>query len=132
MTSDTYSMGNSVNVRCEDLPPFIVKKIETILAKYVYGHFDGMTDCYEYTNYNENLPQVKFARLNNNRSNEMDAAIIRHIKGMYAGFEGLTMENMGNFFSHDWDIYGSQMVYQMFTGYRESFWDDILTRAKAA
>ena len=132
VTSDTYSMGNSVDVTCEDLPPFIAEKVRGIIAKYQMGKFNGMTDCYEFTNRNDNLPQVKYAGLNNRPSEAMNAAIFRHIKQTYHGLDGLTLDNMFNFFSNELDCYASQIVHQMFTGALPTFWESILERAKAA
>lgn len=130
VTSGGYS---KVNVRCLDLPPFIVKKIKTILAKYEYGHFDGMTDCYEVSNSNPDLPQVKFVFLNNSSSTEMDSAIIRFLSTRYSGFEGLTLENLHNFdYVKNHNCYASQMVSRLFHLEDSPFWEDILDRAKAA
>lgn len=44
--SKSFSMGNSVDVSWEFGPTS--KEVDIILEKYVEGHFDGMTDCYEY------------------------------------------------------------------------------------
>lgn len=44
--SKSFSMGNSVDVSWELGPTS--KEVDIILEKYVEGHFDGMTDCYEY------------------------------------------------------------------------------------
>lgn len=44
--SKSFSMGNSVDVSWEFGPTS--KEVDAILDKYVEGHFDGMTDCYEY------------------------------------------------------------------------------------
>lgn len=44
--SKSFSMGNSVDVSWELGPT--TKEVDAILDKYVEGHFDGMTDYYEY------------------------------------------------------------------------------------
>lgn len=44
--SKSFSMGNSVDVSWELGPTS--KEVDVILDKYVEGHFDGMTDYYEY------------------------------------------------------------------------------------
>jgi len=132
VTSDTYSMGNSVNVTCEDLPPFIAEKVRAVIGKYKMGRFNGTIDCYEYTNRNEDLPQVKFTELNNRPSADMTAAILLHIKKNYQGFDGLSLDNLGNFYSNDFDCYASEIVHKMFTGKMPTFWENILERIKAA
>lgn len=60
--SEAYSMGTSVNVYWTDGPTS--KEVNSIIGKYQYGHFDGMIDCYEYSNRREDLPQVKFVFAN--------------------------------------------------------------------
>lgn len=44
--SDGFSNGNSVSVRWTDGPT--VEEVKKITSKYKMGHFDGMTDSYEY------------------------------------------------------------------------------------
>lgn len=44
--SESYAGGNSIDVSWTDGPN--VKQVEKITGKYQGGHFDGMTDCYEY------------------------------------------------------------------------------------
>jgi len=56
--SEGYSMGNNVSISWVEGPK--EKEIEEITDKYQQGHFDGMTDLYEYSNRNLNLPQVKY------------------------------------------------------------------------
>lgn len=42
--------------------------IEKLTGKYEYGHFDGMTDCYEYSNSRSDIPQCKFVFCNRDYS----------------------------------------------------------------
>ena len=42
--SDSFSMGDSVDVTVYDQNPEMMKKINEELGQYQYGHFDGMTD----------------------------------------------------------------------------------------
>jgi hypothetical protein len=59
--SQQYSMGNNVNVEIKEIiDPEIYKALEAELAKYQYGHFNGMEDIYEYSNNLEGIPQTKF------------------------------------------------------------------------
>ena len=58
VTSKNYSGGNSV--RIEHISGPVDSAIESLASKYKMGSFNGMTDCYEYSNSNEDLPQVKF------------------------------------------------------------------------
>ena len=59
-TSDSFSMGDSVNWAVENIHPDLVKKIEEFASDHQYGHFDGMTDMYEYSNSRKDIPQTKF------------------------------------------------------------------------
>ena len=59
--SENYSMGDSVNVEIKEIiDPKIYMALEEELAKYQYGHFNGMEDIYEYSNNVEGIPQTKF------------------------------------------------------------------------
>ncbi len=58
--SSTYSMGNSVDVdynKGTNAPN--LKDVEQVTYKYKAGHFDGMTDMYEYT-YKGNGPTADY------------------------------------------------------------------------
>lgn len=59
VTSSNFSMGDSVRISW-NLGPTI-DKINAIVDKYQYGHFDGMTDSYEYSNC-KSFPQTKFVQ----------------------------------------------------------------------
>ena len=61
VTSETYSMGDSVNVRWTGEPSR--EAVEAFTAKYEAGHFDGMTDMYEYDNRRSDIPQAKYVLL---------------------------------------------------------------------
>ena len=63
VTSENYSMGDSVNVsyRREDLTEEQHRALNGILrSKFQYGHFNGMEDIYENSNRNDDMPQTKF------------------------------------------------------------------------
>lgn len=69
--SQNYSMGNSVDVYYTetDLTQEEHQKLNEILrSKYMYGHFNGMEDIYEYSNTNEDIPQTKYLFLNSRRT----------------------------------------------------------------
>ena len=58
--SKNYSMGDSVNVEIKEIiDPEIYRGLKEELAKYQYGHFNGMEDIYEYSNCIEEVPQTK-------------------------------------------------------------------------
>lgn len=46
VTTSKYSMGDSIRVRWTDGPT--EKRVTDIIDRYQEGHFDGMTDYYEY------------------------------------------------------------------------------------
>jgi copper chaperone CopZ len=63
VTSENYSMGDSVNVsyQRELLTEEQHQALNSLLrSKYQYGHFNGMEDIYENSNRNNNIPQTKF------------------------------------------------------------------------
>lgn len=58
VTSESYSMGNSVHVYWTDRES--EAEVNEIVKKYQYGNFDGMTDSYEFSNKRQDIPQVQF------------------------------------------------------------------------
>jgi len=113
--SQNYAGGNSITVSITDQPKEISETISNALNKYSFGHFDGMTDCYEYSNVKD-IPQVKFLFVNNNMSEEKKEEIYQNIKKTWHGGdelpetynEGVDVNFQGN--------YISQMVWQEFCG----------------
>jgi hypothetical protein len=69
VTSQTYSGGCSVGVSYTNGPTS--KEIESIISKYQYGRFDGMTDIYEITNSIDDLPQAKYVGANRKCSEDI-------------------------------------------------------------
>jgi hypothetical protein len=63
VTSDTFSMGNSVSVNWTDGPEY--EEIESIVEGYQYGHFNGMEDIYEYKkDRDDSKPSAKYTHTN--------------------------------------------------------------------
>ncbi len=60
VTSESYSMGDSVNVSWTNGPN--TDKVNEIVKKYQYGHFNGMEDIYENSNNRVDIPQTKFVQ----------------------------------------------------------------------
>lgn len=58
--SSRYAGGTSVRVELDDPLPATIRKVEQFASRFQYGHFDGMTDSYDYSNHDDDLPQVKF------------------------------------------------------------------------
>lgn len=70
--SDCYSGGNSVRVRIQqDVCPATRKAVTDFAEQFQYGHFDGMTDSYEYSNRRRDLPQVRFVFVEVDYSDEI-------------------------------------------------------------
>lgn len=60
VTSDSFAGGDAVRIKYEDGPT--TDQVKEIAGKYQYGHFDGMTDMYEYSNNLDDIPQVKYVQ----------------------------------------------------------------------
>ncbi len=62
--SQRYAGGDSVSIYYFD-QRIDTKNIYKIVGKYQYGHFDGMTDSYEYNNRRNDIPQVRHVMVHN-------------------------------------------------------------------
>jgi len=56
----------SVNVRWIDGPA--TKDVDILLGKYEMGHFDGMIDCYDFSNRRDDIPQMQYLFTNRDYS----------------------------------------------------------------
>lgn len=83
VSSQCYSGGNSVDVNIQDQPPHIKEALDSIVSKYQYGFFDGMDDCYKYTNRNDSIPQVKYAFVRNELSPTLRSVISQFLKDTF-------------------------------------------------
>lgn len=61
----------SVSVILQDACPKDLAELEQFTKPYKYGHFDGMTDSYEYSNSRDDIPQVRFLRVSAKFSDEI-------------------------------------------------------------
>ena len=85
--SSSYSMGSSVRVVLENPKQGQQEELEGNISKYQYGHFDGMVDMYELSNYRDDIPQVKFVQVSARYSNEIKQAAWDHVRNIYAEAE---------------------------------------------
>jgi hypothetical protein len=58
--SQSFAGGNSVDVDVSKGSDQAIKDLNDYSKQFVYGKFDGMTDYYDITNWNENIPQTKY------------------------------------------------------------------------
>lgn len=117
VTSESYSMGSSVRVRVlDDVSPAARREIEAFASRYQYGHFDGSRDLYEYSNVNDDLPQVRYVFVDVDYSPEIKAAAAEYIAGI-SGIE-----------PHERDRY----EWMALSGAWGSFWRDRKPRVRAA
>lgn len=103
VTSENYTGGSSV--RIEYVDGVKRERVERVVCKYEQGRFDGMTDCYDYTNSRSDVPQVKYIFVERKSSDETRAKIMSDL-----GFEPGTL--------NEWDAnagsYRSEIVCRQF------------------
>lgn len=81
--SDTFSMGDSIDVTWTDGPTG--KQVDAIVDKYNAGSFDGMQDLYTYSSskFNELFGDAKYVHTHRKCSDEMISAAIAMIARDY-------------------------------------------------
>lgn len=127
VTSKNFSMGNSVDIYVDDLSPEKFAEVQKICMKYQLGHFDGMTDSYDYSNVNNNLVgQVKYVNITNFMSIEISDAITSwiHKKDIHNQFR--TDTDVQKFFN-DCGMHRSNLIRKIFRGDTSllgDFWAD--------
>jgi len=80
VTSKSFAGGDSVRIDWEDGPTY--STIQAIGDQYQMGHFDGMTDCYEYK-HDRTGPQVKYVICQRSMAEKTRATIRTDIEKKY-------------------------------------------------
>ena len=78
VTSKIYTGGSSIHIDYNNGVPS--SEIEKITNKYEYGHFNGMEDLYEYSNVNDDLPQVKYIIIQRNITDDIKETIKKKLE----------------------------------------------------
>lgn len=134
VTSKSYSMGSNVNVYVTDLQPEQAKKVEEYAGQFEMGRFDGMTDCYDYNNRRDDIPQVKYVFVNNAISDPLRQEIWDFARSYYPFLEGAPVDAQEayNFQVSAFSNYGSDVIYRMFNGSAPAFWAAKAQQVQAA
>jgi len=87
VTSDNFSMGDSVDIRWTDGPKS--ETIDAITRRYQQGSFDGMTDCYNYSSIEPELgcPGAKYVMVHRTMSDEFKRALEKKASEVYGDFD---------------------------------------------
>lgn len=129
--SSSFSMGNSVSVTVFDQTPMTMREIESYCNQFQYGHFDGMQDLYEHSNRREDIPQVKFVSVTNERSESTKQGVWDWMRAYYADFENApeSYAEAGSFFTgHE---YGDRAMYRELSDTDSGFWTSRKPRVRA-
>lgn len=100
VSSDTYSMGNSVRISWTDGPT--TSQVEKICDKYQYGHFNGMEDIYEFSNNRADIPQAKYVQYSRHQSEEI------------AALQTVLTETLGEGFGDSYHYRPEMILYRIF------------------
>ena len=108
VTSDSFSMGNSISIRWTDGPT--VAQVEAISDKYQSGNFNGMEDIYEYqpSIFRELFGQSKYISCRQEYSDAFIELVIARLTFEYVSINGIpcpTVENYrkGNIHCTPWE-----------------------------
>ena len=79
--SHIFTGGDSVGIHWTDGPTW--DTVNKIVCKYEYGYFNGMIDCYDNNNMRDDIPQVKYVRVDRYMSKETEEKIIQQLITKY-------------------------------------------------
>lgn len=74
------SKGSAVRVEWTEGPT--TKQVEEFTGKYQQGHFDGMTDMYEYSNSRSDIPQANYVFTTRNKAEGTYEALVASAEKM--------------------------------------------------
>lgn len=118
----SFSGGDAVDVCLESPAPWTVAAVEKFCADYQYGHFDGMTDMYEYSNRKLGLPQVKFLHVVCHRTEQDRQSAWDYLSANFTGFDGAPEKyaDAGSFRNERMNGWASDLVHQVLCGSMDS------------
>ncbi len=82
-----YSCGNSVTIQWDN--GVTQAKVDQVVAKYQYGHFDGMCDIYLNSNRIDGIPQVKFVFTDRSIDPSVLQQAFDYLKEVYSPFKSV-------------------------------------------
>jgi hypothetical protein len=103
VSSKNYSGGNSIRISYINGPTR--KEVERYVNDFEYGQFDGMTDMYNITNRNKNIPQVKYLFVNRTMSAQLEKYLREELAGYYNNWDDLP------------EYEKNRLMYDMFNNY---------------
>lgn len=106
--SESFAGGNAVNIEIEDASPSLYSQVEKVANKYQSGHFDSMNDIYEYSNVNDDIPQVKYVSVTRYFSEELKQRAYDVVKALPT--EGL---GLGEFHENYMDANHEQKMFTL-------------------
>ena len=108
--SENFSGGNAVRISYDNGVPR--EEVEKVVGKYQYGSFDSSTDCYEYTNGREDIPQAKYVQVQRSISKDIQQSTKERLAEEY-GFKDMNDEE-------EWrkkcGMWSDQAVYRALNG----------------
>ena len=87
--SESFSMGDSVDVRVTNATGAQREQIDSELSKYQYGRFNGMEDIYEYSNSRDDIPQTKYLHIHYSYTDDYKQAAYEWTKAHYMSSDEL-------------------------------------------
>lgn len=121
-----------IDVSLADPTPAIRASVESFCSQFVAGHFDGMTDCYEYSKTRKDIPQVRFIFVMADYSDELKQAAWDYCRGHWEGMSEApeSHKKAGSFYAKSHDRYGDQMIHRTLSEARAGFWAAIKPRVR--
>lgn len=97
--SSNFAGGNAVDISYDNWVP--TEQIQSIVSKYKYGTFDWMTDCYNYDNRDDSIPQSKYVMVHRNITNDIRQTEKEQLANSY-GIKNINDEQEWYKIFHEW------------------------------
>jgi hypothetical protein len=112
-SSQTYSGGTNAKIWIYSGGDQEVQELKDYANQFEYGEFDGMTDCYNVTNSRDDIPQVKYLFVNDERASQ----IMKSYPGNFWEYE---------FFVNGGEGSWSHFVYYLKKVFPDNKWQEVL------
>lgn len=122
--SESYTGGNSVHVCLQDALPAVVKNVSLFADQYQMGNFNGMEDIYDYSNVNDDLPQVKYVFVECSYSDELKQAAWDYCRNCWEDMEDAPAlySDAGNWVHEHLGLRSADLLNRTLSEHRGGFW----------
>jgi hypothetical protein len=116
VTSNSFSMGNSVDGTVYDQPPEVMKELKKLEDLHSYSRYRPEEDYHSDDGWRDDVPQAKYVTISNNISPEVNQKALDFMRERYAGGDELPEKYEDNYNTQLAGEFTTSMIHRLIGG----------------